>query len=223
MSLYTSIFTSPTSVVERAHLSLLDVIKRKDTAAFQPIIIRHRLCCQNRLIRRRYSQSTDGIGIYCIWPFSSAVTVAISTAPSVAPVQTVNGAGSTVVRDGKSAASSVAAAPVTPAATVDFHADQPTTSFVDQPASSVAIRAPKRALPLRTASFTLPDAQAVGNKSSATACTLDEGCYDAFLITETWHTTSEDVALRRCVPPDYMSLDIPRPSTIEVRTNHGGK
>ena len=42
-----------------------------------------------------------------------------------------------------------------------------------------------------------------------------------FLLTETWHTTSEDVALRRCVPPGYICLDIPRPSTSEVRTNDG--
>ena len=120
-----------------------------------------------------------------IWPFYLAVTVAIPTAPSVAPVQTVNRAGSAVVRDGESAASSVAAAPVTPAATVDFHAHQPTASFVDQQASSVAIRAPKRVLPLRTAYFRLLNVRSVGNKSSAIACTIDEGCYDKFLLNGT--------------------------------------
>ena len=82
-----------------------------------------------------------------VWPFSPAVTIAIPTASSVAPARTVNRVGSAVVQDGESA-SSVTVMPVMPAATVDFPADQPTASFVDQPTSSVAIRAPKDALPL---------------------------------------------------------------------------
>ena len=158
----------------------------------------------------------------CVWPFSPAVTVAIPTAPSVAPFQTVTRAESAVVRNDE-LASSVAVTPVTPAATVDFPADQPTHGAfrVDQPASSAVIRASKRALPLRRAYFGLLNAQSVGNKSFVIACTIDEGRYDAFLLTETWHATSEDVALRRCVPPGYMCLDVPRPSTTEMRTNHG--
>ena len=46
--------------------------------------------------------------------------------------------------------------------------------------------------------------------------------YDVFLLTETWHTTSDDVALRRCVPAGYACMDVPRPSTEPKRTNHGG-
>ena len=43
-----------------------------------------------------------------------------------------------------------------------------------------------------------------------------------FLLTETWHTAHEDVALRRCVPIDYSYIDVPRPTTTVDGTNHGG-
>jgi len=52
--------------------------------------------------------------------------------------------------------------------------------------------------------------------------TIEEGRFDVFLLTETWHTTHDDVALRRCVPAGFTCLDVPRPSTDVGRTNHDG-
>jgi len=70
--------------------------------------------------------------------------------------------------------------------------------------------------------FGLLNAQSVGNSSTAIATTVNEGHYDVFLLTETWHTSHEDVALRRCVPAGYTCQDAARPSTDHTRTNHGG-
>ena len=70
--------------------------------------------------------------------------------------------------------------------------------------------------------FGLLNAQSVGNSSTAIATTVTEGHYDVFLLTETWHTSHEDVVLRRCVPAGYTCQDAARPSTDHTRTNHGG-
>jgi len=70
--------------------------------------------------------------------------------------------------------------------------------------------------------FGLLNAQSVGNSSTAIATTIIEGQYDVFLITETWYTTHNDVALRHCVPAGYACMDVPRPSTEIKRTDHGG-
>ena len=51
---------------------------------------------------------------------------------------------------------------------------------------------------------------------------IEKGAYNVFLFTETWHTASDDVALRRCVPVGYSCIDVPRPTTNEARVNHGG-
>ena len=79
---------------------------------------------------------------------------------------------------------------------------------------------PKHSLPLRTAYFELINAQSVCNKSVAIDCMIYEGRYNVFLLIDTWHTTNEEVAVRRCAPPGYICLDVPRTSTTEVRTNH---
>lgn len=58
--------------------------------------------------------------------------------------------------------------------------------------------------------FGLLNAQSVGNSWSAIATTVNEGQYDVFLLTETWHTSHEDVALRRCAPPGYTYQHVTR-------------
>ena len=58
------------------------------------------------------------------WPFSLAETLVIPTVPSVAPVQTVNRAGSVVIRDGESALF-IAVSSVMQAAVVEFPANLP--------------------------------------------------------------------------------------------------
>ena len=70
--------------------------------------------------------------------------------------------------------------------------------------------------------FGLLNAHSVGNSSTAIATTIDEGQFDVFLLTETWHTTSQDTALRRCVPSGYVCLDVPRPTTSIDKQNYGG-
>ena len=79
----------------------------------------------------------------------------------------------------------------------------------------------KRQVP-QYASFGLLNARSVGNKSTAIASLIKEGAYDVFLVTETWHTASDDTALQRCVPADYVCLDTPRPSIEVSMINHGG-
>ena len=69
----------------------------------------------------------------------------------------------------------------------------------------------------------LLNAQSVGNKATNIAAVIDEGCYDVFLLTETWHTASEDVPLRWCIPSGYICFDAPRPTTGSgAKTNHDG-
>jgi len=84
------------------------------------------------------------------------------------------------------------------------------------------VRQPLQRSPTSAVKFGLLNAQPVGNSSAAIAITIVEGQYDVFLLTETWHTTHDDVALCRCVPAGYAYLDVPRPSTEAKRTNHGG-
>ena len=81
---------------------------------------------------------------------------------------------------------------------------------------------PSQRSPTYAVKFGLLNAQSVGNSSTEISTTIVEGQYDVFLLTETWHTTSDDVALRRCVPAGYACMDVPRPSTEPKRTNHGG-
>jgi len=47
--------------------------------------------------------------------------------------------------------------------------------------------------------FGLLNARSVGNKFENIASLIAEDSYDVFLVTETWHTTTDDVALRRCI------------------------
>ena len=48
-----------------------------------------------------------------------------------------------------------------------------------------------------------------GNKSTIIGCMIEEGGCDVVLLTKNWHTTSDDISLRRCVPPEYVCLDVP--------------
>ena len=70
--------------------------------------------------------------------------------------------------------------------------------------------------------FGLLTVQSVGNKSTSIASAIIEGGFDILLLTDTRHTMSEDVALRRCVPPDYSLIDVPRPTANEALVNRGG-
>ena len=70
--------------------------------------------------------------------------------------------------------------------------------------------------------FGLLNARSVGNKSVNIASLITEESYDAFFITETWHTATDDVALRRCVPNGFSCIDRPRPTTDISSVNHGG-
>jgi len=82
---------------------------------------------------------------------------------------------------------------------------------------------PPRSLPTSThaARYGLLNAQSIGNKSTSINCIINERQPDVLLLTETWHTGHDDVALRRCVPPGYTHVDVPRPSDGS-RQNHGG-
>jgi hypothetical protein len=84
-------------------------------------------------------------------------------------------------------------------------------------------------LPLTSISFGLLNAQSVNSKSTSVVSAITENDIDAFLVVETWHSTSDDVALRRCIPPGYSCFDVPRqPASDAVSrrssaaVNHGG-
>ena len=82
---------------------------------------------------------------------------------------------------------------------------------------------PSRSTVLRSVKFGLLNAQSVENKATNIAAVIDEGCYDVFLFTETWHTASKDVPIWRCIPSGYICFDAPRPTTgSSAKTNHGG-
>ena len=73
----------------------------------------------------------------------------------------------------------------------------------------------------RPVSFGLLNARSLGNKYM-TICSevIDKGLQVCFL-TETWHTSSTDTAIGRCVPPGFSLHDRPRPSD-STGQNHGG-
>ena len=76
---------------------------------------------------------------------------------------------------------------------------------------------------LTSVSFALLNAQSVNNKSMLISSAIAEEEYDDFLITETWHSTSGDVTLRRCTPPGYSCIDAARPAVTSGSTcNYGG-
>ena len=70
--------------------------------------------------------------------------------------------------------------------------------------------------------FGLLNAQSIGNKFVDVTSLIGENSYDVFLLTETWHTASEDTALRRCVPDGFVCIDQPRLPKNTAKPNHGG-
>ena len=70
---------------------------------------------------------------------------------------------------------------------------------------------PSTPLALGSVMLGLLNLPSVGNNSTTIANAIIEGL-DILLLTETRHTMSEDVSLRRCVPPDYSLIDVPRPT-----------
>jgi hypothetical protein len=90
----------------------------------------------------------------------------------------------------------------------------------------------KRHPPTNSIKFGLLNAQSVGNNYLNISQTIAEGNYDVFLLTETWHTASTDVALVRCAPTGYGFIDEPRPTakltkpkgtqSLASKSNHGG-
>ena len=70
-------------------------------------------------------------------------------------------------------------------------------------------------------SFGLLNCRSVGNKYSTIYSEILDRKLDACLLTETWHQSNQDTALKRCVPPGYNLHDVPRPTSGAVQ-NHGG-
>ena len=70
-------------------------------------------------------------------------------------------------------------------------------------------------------SFGLLNSRSVGNKYSTIYSEILDRRLDACLLTETWHQSNQDTALKRCVPPGYNLHDVPRPTSGAVQ-NHGG-
>lgn len=69
--------------------------------------------------------------------------------------------------------------------------------------------------------FGLLNAQSVGNKYTTVNGEIVDRKIDACLLTETWHSTGNDAALRRCVPPGYALYEVARKSDGS-KQNHGG-
>ena len=72
------------------------------------------------------------------------------------------------------------------------------------------------------------NARSVANKTATLCRTVADECYDAFVISETWHERSGSTTLKRATPPGYQCIDAARPisSDAAVHTvdyqNHGG-
>ena len=73
----------------------------------------------------------------------------------------------------------------------------------------------------RSIRYGLLNACSIGNKSTIIHNVIAERRLDVLLLTETWHTSHDDVALCRCVPYGFTHVDVPRPSDGS-RQNHGG-
>ena len=69
--------------------------------------------------------------------------------------------------------------------------------------------------------FGLLNARSVGNKYATICGEIVDNAIGACLLTETWHSTANDTALRRCVPPRHALYESARKSD-ESRQNHGG-
>ena len=69
--------------------------------------------------------------------------------------------------------------------------------------------------------FGLLNARSVGNKYATICGEIVDNAIGACLLTETWHSTANDTALRRCVPPGHALYESARKSD-ESRQNHGG-
>ena len=69
--------------------------------------------------------------------------------------------------------------------------------------------------------FGLLNAQSVGNKFTAIHGEIVDRNIEACLLTETWHSTGNDTALRRCVPAGYNLYEVARASE-GFGQNYGG-
>lgn len=67
----------------------------------------------------------------------------------------------------------------------------------------------------------LLNAQSIGNKFTVINNIIAERHLDTLLLTETWHQTGNDTALKRCAPPGYVIHDVPRPG-CEGHPSRGG-
>ena len=70
-------------------------------------------------------------------------------------------------------------------------------------------------------SFGFLNANSVGNKFTSICDEIFSRKLEICLLNETWHSVSNDTALRRCVPEGYSLHDVPRKSTGNLQ-NHGG-
>jgi len=70
--------------------------------------------------------------------------------------------------------------------------------------------------------FGLLNPRSVGNEYVNIASLITDQLYDVFLVTETWHTSMDDVALRRCVPDGFTCVEQSRPTTDTTSVNYGG-
>jgi hypothetical protein len=70
--------------------------------------------------------------------------------------------------------------------------------------------------------FGLLNCQSINNKSLFVNSLILDNNFDALVLTETWHTSSTDLPLRRSALPGYSIVDAPRPGYIGEGVNHGG-
>jgi len=73
--------------------------------------------------------------------------------------------------------------------------------------------------------FATLNIRSITNKSADIYDITVDSELDVLTLTETWHTSSDDLPLRRSVPPGYSIIDAPRArcgATATLATNHGG-
>jgi hypothetical protein len=77
---------------------------------------------------------------------------------------------------------------------------------------------PKR-LGCRSVTAACLNTHSARNKSASLQEIIASNDIDVFAVTETWHSCSDDVALRRIIPPGYRCLEAARPARPQTKPN----
>src|SRR5208282_3400990 len=70
--------------------------------------------------------------------------------------------------------------------------------------------------------FATLNVHSINDKSADVHDIIADCRLDVLTLTETWHTTNDDLSLRRSAPPGYSIIGAPRVQPVASSVNHGG-